>query len=297
MGQGSLAKLGIADAGTALGSFTKAYEFNSESFAKQGAIIGDQGLRGTRSLHKNRTRTGPYRVTGAIELEPTPTDLDSLLPYILGAAESSDVFAVDETLTAMAILIDRVEKRFLYDNCFVNRGVFRFSQSDPVLKLILECEGGDETVSATAFPSITPDTQMPYIFSDAVFTLGGSTREVKDCEIVVDNQLDTERWMNSLTRDAMQSQGRLVTVRCTVPYSSANADLYAQALAGAAGTIVLTHAGYSGVTLTFAFAALQVPDNSPVISGKVETDLVLDMTARMSSSTREIIVTNDPVAA
>src|SRR5688572_4980982 len=95
--QGSQTKLSLAAAGTAIGSYTEAYEFVSESLQKQAAILDTAGIRGTRSHVSERTRAGTYRVQGTINFHPTPAMLDLLLPRILGANEATDVFALAET--------------------------------------------------------------------------------------------------------------------------------------------------------------------------------------------------------
>ena len=80
---------------------------------------------------------------------------------------------------------------------------------------------------------------------------------------------------------------------CTTPFTSDEVDLYNQALAGAAASLVFTNGGYS---TTFSFAALQFPDRSPVVPGKTEIPLELHGTARKSGSTSELVVTHDSTA-
>jgi hypothetical protein len=73
--------------------------------------------------------------------------------------------------------------------------------------------------------------------------------------------------------------------------------LYAQALAGAAGTLVLTNAlggtPPDGYQTTFSFATLQVPDRSPNVPSRDEFFLSLEMLARRVGSTPELTVTHD----
>ena len=111
-------------------------------------------------------------------------------------------------------------------------------------------------------------------------------------ELVIDNSLNA-RFTNSLSATSITPQDRVITLKTTNPFTSDEVDLYGQSNAGAAGSLVFTNGGMS---TTFTFATLQVPDVSPIVGGKQEIPLVLEMTARMSGSTRELVVTHDSVA-
>jgi hypothetical protein len=266
------------------------YEFVSESVQKKGKILDTAGIRGTRSHHAARTRPGTHEVGGSITLHPSPADLDLLLPRILGAAESADTFNLAETLPAFGILIDRVAETFEYTDCKVGKATFKGSAGG-LVELVLEILGATEIVG-TAFPSLalaTSAAAAPYVFSDGVLTLQSAARKMMDFELVIDNGLNA-RFTNSQSATSITPQDRTITLKTTNPFTADEADLYGQANEGAAGTLVLTNGAMS---TTFAFAALQVPDMSPVVGGKQEIPLVLEMTARMSGSTRELVVTHD----
>jgi hypothetical protein len=289
---GHQSRLSMAAAGTAIGSYTEAYEFRSEGLRATREIVESKGIRGTRSEPIERTRDGLIRVAGSIALHATPSMLDLVLPRIMGAAEATDVFAVAETLPEFDVLIDRVARRFVYGACKVSRATFRASAGG-ALELDLEINGKTETVSATAFPSITAPTDPPYIWSDAVCTVEGSARIVTQWELTIDNQLES-RFSNSQNATSIHTQGRVVTVSMTVPYTSDEIDLYGIAASGAGGaTFVLTNGGRS---LTFTVGALMVADSSPVVGGPGEILLQLSGTAKSTGSTKELQITNDSTA-
>lgn len=285
---GVLSHLSLGAVGTTVASFSEAYEFISENVQKRGTIIETGGIRGTRSHPKERTVPGEYTVGGQIVFDATPSMLDLLLPRILGAAESSDTFALDDALPAFDVLIDRVAKRFTYGDCKVNRATFSGAPGQP-LRLALDIIGKTETVASTSFPTITAPTDTPYAFHQLVGTLVSSARIIKNIEIVIDNALEA-RTSNSQSVTSIMPTDRTITVRLTTPYTSSETDLYGQTLLGSAGTLVWTNGNTS---TTFTFATLQVADQSPVISGKAEIDLVTEGVARMSSTTRELVVTHD----
>ena len=265
------------------------FEFITDSLQKLGAILETGGIRGTRSHPVERTRTGNYQVRGQLVLEPSPEELALLLPWILGAAASGTTYALAETVPERYITIDRIAKVFTYAGVKVDRATFSAREGE-ILRLSLDLVGKTETVAnAGTFPALTIGATAPFIFTDGAFTMQASARSVKDVEIVIDNRLEVQ-FNNSTTASFIDATDRMVSVNVSTPYTSSETDLYAQALAGAAGSFVFTNGGYS---LTFAFAKLQVADQSPVVAGKQEIPLRMAMVARKSATTNELIVTLD----
>lgn len=275
-------------------SNSETIEFLRESLTKNGTIIDSNAQRGTRSHHSAATRPGTYEVGGSIVTNPNPAMLDLWLPRILGAAESNDSFVLAETPAAdFGVLVDSVTETFEYTSCRVNRAIFRGSAGG-LVELELEIFGKTEVVGTNA-PSVSisvASNAVPYTFSEGVLTLASSTREMMNFELIIDNVID-RRFTNSNTATSLRPQDRIVTLRTTNPWNADTSALYEQANAGAAGTLVFTNGNMS---TTFTFATLQVPAQSPQVGGKQEIPLTLEMTARMSSTTKEIVVTHDSVA-
>jgi hypothetical protein len=120
--------------------------------------------------------------------------------------------------------------------------------------------------------------------------VNGSSRVVTEFELVIDNALNA-RFSNSQTATDIHSTDRIVTANITVPYTSAEVDLYGVNTGGAAAaTFVFTNGNYS---TTFSIAKLQIPDNSPVVESKGEILLALQGTAKKSSTTNELVITHD----
>jgi hypothetical protein len=282
--------------GTAV-TVDQAFVFTSESIVRRGVIVERAGLRGTRSHQALDTRLGPYTVGGRLMLEPTPEDLAIWLPRILGAAPSGATYNLAESLPSFTLAIDRVAKVFTYAGCKVDRATLSGSQGG-LLRLALDVVAQSEAVGAAGtFPALTAGVSQPYIFSDLKLTLAAAEREVKDFELVIDNGLITDRFMNSVVIVNAPEGDRTITLRTTHAWASANTDLYAQALAGAAGTLELTNAlggtPPDGYRTTFSFATLQVPARSPSVPGRDELLLNLEMTARRVGTTPELTVTHD----
>ncbi len=279
------------------------YEFLAENMAKHGRIVGARGIRGTRSAPSERTRAGAYYVYGSVTMDISPADFTNLLPHILGAAESSDTFALAEDTPYFGMLIDRVGDVFEYSDCKVNRAILRgraprFNEEGSVdlLNLTLEIIGTDED-KTTAWPGTPPSlgtdaNDAPYVFSDSDggVTILSGTREIEDFVIVVDNH-QYARFVNSLTPDSICPTDRTVMARFRVPYNSTNhSALYDQAVAGSTASVVFTN---NNMSTTFTFGTLQIPTLSPSVRGKQDVSLYLDGIARTVTTTKELVVTND----
>ena len=286
---GSQAKLGFGTADPV----TAALEFLSESLRANKTILDTAGIRGTRSHVSERTRGGTYTVSGSITCNPAPDELNGLLQHIMGGTPQvgtpagKTTFPLGETLpAALFFTVDRIAKVFTYNLCKIVRATFRASEGG-LLELSLDIEGGAETIgNAGTFPALTHTTQAPFVFHDAVITLSGSTRAIKDFELVIENVADTTRFMNSQTRAEIPIIDRMVTLRCTTAYEAGTSALYDQAVAGAAADLTLTNGTMS---LQFSIpGVLQVPAQTPIVSSKGEILLQLEGVARMAGANREL---------
>jgi hypothetical protein len=276
---------------------SESYEFLYESVQKRQKIVGGQGIRGTREESQESTRLGAYTVGGRIAMNVNPLMLDLWLPRILGTAENADSFALAESLPSFGLLFNRVTQTFQYTDCVVSRAMFRAKAGpsdgeEEKVELVLEVVGKTETTGTSA-PAVsiatTATSTQDYLISDGVFTFASSAREVKEFVILIDNHIQP-RWVNSLTATALCPRGRTIAVQARLPYDSGTSNLYGQARAGAAGTIVFTN---STVSTTFTFGTLQSPDESPIVRGKTEIDLILNLIARKTGSTASLAVSSD----
>ncbi len=273
----------------------EAYEFVACDVGKTATHVQTEGIRGTRSRIAETVVEGTYSVGGSILMRPTPEQIDKLLPRILGGAESLDTFPLAETLPEFFLTIDKVAKVYTYAGCKVARASFR-SAAGADLELSLEVEGKTEAEAAAGtFPSgLALSAVQPYVHHQAILTLGGTSYEMDNVEIVIDNQLITDRYFNSQTRTALPEGDRTITVSCDLPFSSTETSLYDMAIAGVAGSVVFTNGGKS---LTFTFANLKAPAQPLGVRGRnQEIPLRLEMTAYKSGTTDELVVVNDVTA-
>lgn len=290
--QGSQAKL-CMDAVAPIDTSSEPYEFLSISGGAEHQIIRTEGIRGTRSRSKERRRRGLQVVQFSIVMNPSPAELDKLLPRILGANESTDVFALAETLPTFLVCVDRIAKVHTYTGCVVSRATFRSSTGQP-LQLTLDIIGVSETEGdAGSFPSLSLDTDTMFVHSDAVLTVQSSARSFDQAELIIDNRV-VSRFMNSRTATDVAATDREILFNCSTPYTSSESDLIttpAGSSAGAAATLAYTNGNQS---ISFALANLiQDPARTPGIPGRGEILLPLNFRAEKSGSTNELIVTHD----
>ena len=208
------------------------------------------------------------------------------------------------------VLLDRVTRGFVYEGCRVGRATFSGAEGGLlVLSMDIEAEreGSDNAgtfvettlesggwLAAASVPAIgVAADDAPFAFTDLAIVMQALTVPIKSFDLTIDNALASDRFMNALYRAEIPSNDRLITLRATCPYSTDEVTLYNQALAGAASTLTFTNTVGAAV-LVFTMAALQVESVAPVVGAKGEVMLEINGTARMTSTTKELVVTNTP---
>ena len=285
--QGFASQLGWAASGTA----DTRFEFISESLRKTGSFHYSNGIQGSREYDGGRVVAGVNRVAGTIVMQPNPVELDALLPFILGADESTDVFDLADALQLRDIAIDRVTKVFTYAYCVCARAVFSVTSGGP-LQLSMDIIGRTESVgNAGTFPSLSIGVLTgPYMMhNNTTATVGGSSITFRDLEITIDNMVDDSRYLNSQNIVSSVAQDRNITIALTAPYGDSS-SFYSLSSAGVASVFTFTNAGAS---ITFTFGKIHYPVESPIVEGKSEIWLPLSGRACKTGSTPSLRVTND----
>lgn len=263
---------------------TERYEAVSCAVGKNVTHLETQGLRGSRSHIAENVSEGTHTVGGSVVLRPNVAALQNLLPRILGGMPSGNNYPLADVLPSFFLAVDKVGAPYLYDGCKVNKAIFRSSKGRQ-LELELDIQGKTET--STAFPALALSTGQPFTHQEAVLTISGASRQVDNIALTIDNGLILDRFFNSRSRTDLPESDRTVMLTCETPFTSAEVSaLYNQSVTPLAGSLVYTN-GTS--VLTFSFAALQVPTRPPVIHGPREIMLPLQLVARRSGSTLEIV--------
>lgn len=303
---GVAAKWSIAAPGTAIGSYTNAVEALSFGVQTVKEVFDTSGIRGRRGHIATRVRASRVFVRGAIRMNPTCNELAILLPYITGSTASGGNYALAESMETNGkfdLLVDLGPRRVTYTNCQISRARFASRAGSP-LELTLDIEGLTGTDSATSFPTVTftdTDADRPLMHSDCTLTLAGSGVSVFDHEIVLDNGLNTNRFINSLARAYLPAQDRTVTGRFALPYTSDELAMQttadSTAISDLAGISVLSVWAFGNVSFTFGASTtykLQPEGRKPILNSRgEEVGLELSGSFRGAASTQEGIFSLD----
>ncbi|MEQ8852854.1 phage tail tube protein [Gimesia sp.] len=265
---------------------------DSESLIETQTIDETGGTTGTTEHLAERTRLGQKRCSGSIKLAASRLALDTLLPLILGGDESSNEFGLEDSLPEFYMMVDRDEKVYTYSGCRIARATFTGSSGQMVfIELDIEAETETEGNAGT-FPTLATPTESPYRFEDGVLTLQSDTREFSEFSLTIENQLDTERFENNLTRVDLPLLDRVITLSTNHPWSTENLDLIKQDLTGAGGSLVFTNTEITSNILTFTFGTIQYPSKTPGTTKVQVTRLPLEGMVRKAGSSPSLIVTN-----
>lgn len=270
-------------------------EYTGGGIKLQENFVDTGGIRGTVSHTSERVRRGTRMVTGNFTMTPNAVELDSLLPWILGTAESADAFALSDVNLSRYVSIDRETKVFVYDGCVVSSATFSASEGGP-LTLSLSLMGIDETVNNTGTqPTFTLNVASgPFMMSDCVASVGGTGYAFQSFSLTIEN-MQEPKYFNSNTVSRFNKIDRTVTWALEFPYGDASA-IYASAIAGVACVATFTNAAATGLVLTFTSSKVQTPRESPNDGGREEIILPWVGVARREGSTLELTTTNDSVA-
>jgi hypothetical protein len=219
----------------------KQYEFESCTLAKSSTLVKSSGIRGSYARNMNRARKQLERVSGQLVLQPSVAEIDLLLPWIMRGTTNTNVTSFTDTVLAANtdrfVVVDKVSKVMTYDMVKVSRATIEATRGEPI-KWTLDLEGKSETVAnAGTFPSLECDYQNFFVMSDMALTINSVVCEPESVRLIIDHVLETERFLNSLTRANIPSKDRLITLEVTLPYDTVHLGLYDLAVGGAAGTL------------------------------------------------------------
>ena len=258
-------------------------------------FLDANGIRGTLSHTSERVRRGTRIVNGTLNFQPNTVELDSLLPWIYGATETTDDFPLSDSTISKYVSIDRTTKVFVYDGCVVQSATFSATEGGP-LNLSLSILGIDETVNNSGTqPSFTLNVASgPFVMSDCAVTVGGQAYSFQSFNLTIAHTFEA-KYFNSNAVSRFNKIDRTVTWSLDFPYGDASA-IYAPSIAVVAVVSTFTNAVSAGLRLIFSSSAVQTPRESPTDNGRNEILLPWVGTARRVGSTLELVTTCDSTA-
>lgn len=257
---------------------------------------GQVAIRGVLDHAKERVTLGRLHIGFNIWMNPSPAELDVILPLIGCTQSPTDTFTLSGSPSSHTCIVDAVAKVHTHTGCKIGRCVFSGQRGSQPIMLMMQIlgtgfsEGNAGTFSATAI-----DTDIAYAFHEGALTLQSSSRSFDRFQLVIDPHLAVQ-WNNSTTPTDICPTDREITLSVSTPYTSSETDLFTTPLSaatGAAGTLVFTRSGQS---TSFGFTHLKAIARPPGIPGKSEIRLPLTYRAYSSAGTVPLVITHDATA-
>jgi hypothetical protein len=247
------------------------------------------GVRGSRQHAAARVRRTQRSTSGTIVTAPSATELDKFLPWILGADESADAFALAETVPARYVKTYRDGTKHLYDGLKVNRAVFSCAEGG-VLGLSMDVLGVDEVTDGDATESDPIDDDAgPYVLADCVLSGASTQYAFRQISVEVNNALQV-KYNNSVTPSAIHATDLMVQVSLSLPYGDASA-LYGSSVSGVTVVATFTNGNRS---LALTMSGVAAPKQPLPIGQRSARDLTwVGVARRTSAPLPPIAVTND----
>lgn len=269
-------------------------EFISSDLHEQIELVQDEGLRGTRTRAAERLALGNIKIGGSITFEPTPVELENLMPFILGTASNSGTYAVADTLPNLYLLADYVNKVAT----FTTRVNTATITGEPGKKLRLKLDlvgtlmtlGNAGTFASASIPAMDL-TVRPYMFYDlgSGITINSIAYSIDKFELKIDNKIEPT-YMQGQTATDLEPTDRVVTLGIQTKYTSTETVLQTDTRAGTGRAASLS---FTNGTNTFGmtFAQLIAIPESVRVPSRQHLRLPLNYQCYGLSTTKEIVVT------
>ena len=269
-------------------------EFLSHDIKETIALEQDEGLRGTRTRASERVALGNIAVGGSVTFEPTPVELEALMPFILGSASSAGSYAVAETLPDLYMMIDQIAEVNTY-LLRVNKATFS-GEPGKKIQLKLDLVGKTMTTGAAgSFPGTVPAMDLsvrPYMFYDmgSGITIASTAYSIDKFELVIDNKIQPT-YMQGQTATDLEPTDRVITLGIQTKYvSGTETALFTAIRAGTAQSASISFVNNAN-TMSFTFGKLVGMSQSVVVPGRQHLRLPLNYQCFGISTTKEIVAT------
>lgn len=255
---------------------------------------GEEAITGYYDPLSERVSLGLQVLTLNVRLRPTPKDITAILPLI-GFDLATGTWTLPNAVSpaSFTAIIDRSAKVHTYSTCYVNRATLAGQTGNKPLVIDLQifCSTFSE---GTSFGSPTAlNNDGPYPFSTGVITLRDTARQFDRFALSINNNLQRQ-FENTLTAACIDVTKREITLATSVPYKSANTDLFTTPMItdalGDNATLVFTKGNQS---TSIAFNNLKEIARPPGIPGKVAVRLPVFYRAYRDLTNKSVTITQD----
>jgi tail tube protein len=267
---------------------TKRFNFVSSTFGLDEELVDGNGNRGTLSHAGELIRQGNRKARGDMVLQPTVSEWQALLPWILGGTPVGNTYPLaDAAPTPRYVALDKKADVYKGSGVQVNKATIR-GEEGKNLVLTLDLIGQD-VANGQSFPTLTLDlATSPFLFTDLVYSWGGSNYNVKNFELVIDHKIDEDRFYNSQTLLSAVWQDCEISLKSDFGLGDSVALYGAGSTTGVHAIATFTNGAH---VLTFDMINVRFPRKNPPVELRKEIMLPIEAKAYMSGTTKELITT------
>lgn len=269
---------------------------NMRSLVVQELMDGStDAITGNLQSYDERWDLGIMRIGHRITLEPTPEELDVLLP-LMGLTQSpTDTFTLGQSLTSFPFIVDYVTKVHTFTNCVIGRWRLQGARGSSPIRLLLDLIGKTRPTEGNAgsFSATGRKTDAPIPFSRGTMTLNSVERQFNQFVLACDFNV-AQQYNNSFLPTDLCPSNIQAYLATSVPYDSTNSSLVKVPVVDAdvssfAGALAFTRGTMSS---SWAMTALRPVQRMPDILGKVEIRAPLYYRINRNANTAAIVVTH-----
>lgn len=300
---GQVGKLLSESGGTAPRTFDGSslrHEFIYENVGTERMVQHTGAITGSLSRFDSGTRDSPYITQGSIAIQPSPAQLSQWLPRIFGGTISGTNIPLADVLPQFDLLIFRDNGIFQYTDCVVAQAMIRGRTSNggkslSFLEMIINVIGEEEQIDQVSWPVTEPDlatgvANLPYVFSEASFSLDGSNVEMESFSMMVDNNVAV-KFFNKNFPSCIRGTRRDIKLDVKTPFTCDTLD--SALLYNTVSDIGQLKFTTTGMSTTFDFAALRNTFKTPTIPGNQDIPMEYGFQAFRTASTPEVTITHD----
>lgn len=234
----------------------------------------DEGHRGTRQQSSCRARVLSDASGGSFSMKASVTEIDWLLKRYLGSGSGSggSPWVLAEAPAAYYALVDKVAAMYLYP-LYPSKLTISGSEKQ-YLNWLAEAVGGAESEWVSSWPAspTAPECGTAFLMADCTFNYNSTAYPIQSFSLSIDNEIDGQQYENAITPTRFESQDATIQLSLKCAFRSDTKALYRAAVAGAAGSLVITD---GTTTYTITFGNVKIPNGGPKVpvKGRINFDL------------------------
>ena len=254
-------------------------------------------MLGTRTHSISGSVDNLVRVRPSASFKPAVAEWSSLLQWCLHGVPTGSTtltYPLADRENDLILVFDDTQRLWTMNNVAVNTATFAASAGGP-LTLDVDCVGVSYTVGASSgFPAgLTFPVGPPFMMTGLSVTIGGTTAvPCKSAQLVVHNDLDSERFYFGATISGAVAQDRTVEVTLEIPYGL-SAAIWA-AGAGSGGVAVTLTFTRNAQTLVFTLPTVRAVAPPPQTRTPAETFISWTGLALSDTTNAELSVALTP---